>query len=389
MITKIKNGRIISGGKLLSGYSLYFSEDGILSVSQDRKDSQPFDLEYDANGNYVSAGFIDLHTHGGGGYDFMDGGIKPIVKAAALHLSHGTTSIFPTSLACSTEVLGEFLRDLRVVMEEKRSRCNILGAHLEGPYFSLNQSGAQNPDYIKAPDPAEYEALLSLGKGVIKRWSFAPELSGSEAFCRTLSENGIVPAIAHSDAVYEDVKRAYDCGCHLVTHLYSGMSTITRQMGYRRLGVTEAAYLLDMDVEVIADGKHLPPELLALIYKLKGRERICLVTDSMRGAGMPAGESLLGRKGEAMPCIIEDGVAKLTDRSAFAGSVATTDRLVRTFVKEVHVPVEDAVAMMTVNPARVMGLKKKGDIAPGMDADIVVFDADIQMQKIFVGGKAV
>lgn len=385
MVTKIKNGKIISGGKLFD-CNLYFSEAGILSMSGE---DRPFDTEYDAGGNYVSAGFIDLHTHGGGGYDFMDGGIDPIIGAAELHLSHGTTSIFPTSLACSTEVLSEFLCDLRTAMTGNKTRCNILGAHLEGPYFSLNQSGAQNPDYIKAPDPAEYRQILALGKGVVRRWSFAPELDGSEAFCKALVESGVIPAVAHSDAVYEDVKRVFDCGCSLITHLYSGMSTITRQMGYRRLGVTEAAYLLDMDVEVIADGKHLPPELLALIYKLKGRERICLVTDSMRGAGMPAGESLLGRKGEATPCIIEDGVAKLTDRSAFAGSVATADRLVRTFVKEVGIPVADAVYMMTVNPARVMGLTHKGDIAPGMDADIVIFDSDIRMQRIFVGGRAV
>lgn len=384
MITKIINGKIISGREIVTDRALYFRENEIMAVTGEPR---PYDRLMDAEGQYVSPGFIDIHVHGGGGYDFMDGGVEAIAKAAEFHLAHGTTSIMPTSLSSSMDTLTAFLEDLRSAMKSHATKANLLGAHLEGPYFSLGQSGAQNPAYIKNPEPAEYEEIIRLYGDVIRRWSFAPELKGSEAFCRRLKENGILSAIAHSDAVYEDVEKVYGLGCHLVTHLYSGMSSITRQNGYRSLGVVEAAYLLeDMAVEVIADGRHLPPELLKLIVKCKGVEKICLVTDAMRGAGLAEGESFLGRREEAMPCVIEDGVAKLPDRTSFAGSVATADRLVRTMVQKADVRVSDAVWMMTAVPAEIFRLGKKGKLQEGYDADIVWFDSDIRVSKVIVGG---
>lgn len=249
MITKIVNGKIISRRGIARNRCLYYGGKEIIAVTDEPR---PYDKLIDAGGQYVSPGFIDIHVHGGGGYDFMDGGTQAIVKAADFHLAHGTTSMMPTSLASSRETLTAFLEDLRRVMESHAARGNLLGAHLEGPYFSPRQSGAQNPAYIKNPDPAEYEEILRLYGDVIRRWSFAPELEGSGEFCRRLGENGILSAIAHSDAVYADVEKVYGLGCRLVTHLYSGMSSITRCNGYRRLGVVESAYLLeDMAVEVI------------------------------------------------------------------------------------------------------------------------------------------
>jgi N-acetylglucosamine-6-phosphate deacetylase len=385
MITKITGGKIISDGDVITGKSLYIRDEKIQCVTAE---NLPFDEEINARGNYVSPGFIDIHTHGGGGSDFMDGGTFPIEEAAKLHLSRGTTSILPTSLACSKQTLKEFLADIKKAMSEKTTGADILGAHLEGPYFSMNQRGAQNPDYIKPPDRSEYEEIIDFAGGIIKRWSFAPELEGSGEFCRTLLENNIVPAIAHSDAVYGDVKKIYEGGCKLITHFYSCMSTITRRGGFRELGVIESAYLLDgMELEIIADGKHLPPELLRLICKLKGTDKICLVTDSMRGAGLADGISMLGRTGESVPCIIEDGVAKLPDRSAFAGSVATSDLLVRTMVKEAGVSIAEAVKMMTEKPAGILGLGGKGSIKDGFDADIVIFDGEINIKSVIAGGK--
>jgi len=384
MITRIKNGLLVLPESIAENLYIYIENRKIINIT-DRELS--FDKEIDAEGLYVSPGFIDMHAHGGGGYDFMDGGCEPIEKAALFHLKHGTTSILATSLACSTPVLIEFLRDLSAVMETKKAP-NLMGAHLEGPYFSLSQSGAQNPDYIKEPDPREYIAIIETGKGNIKKWSFAPELSGVEDFCQCILKAKIVPSVGHSDAVYSQVKKIYDAGCQSFTHLYSGMSTITREKGFRRLGVIESAYLLeDVQAEIIADGKHLPPELLQLIVKQLGADHIALVTDAMRGAGMPDGESLLGRKDEAMPCLIEDGVAKLLDKSAFAGSVATADRLVRTMVKEANVSLCDAVKMMTVNPAKLLNFREKGKLAENFDADILFFDENINIKKIFVKGE--
>ena len=384
MITKIINGRILSGNTIMEEEALYFEKNKILAVTSA---PMPYDRVVDAQGQYVSPGFIDIHVHGGGGYDFMDGGTEAIVKAADFHLQYGTTSILPTSLASSYETLEGFLKDLKKVMDTHESRSNILGAHLEGPYFSKNQSGAQNPEYIKSPTPKEYRKIIEEYGEVIQRWSFAPELKGSEEFCETLVKNQIIPSIGHSDGELSDVERVYDRGCRLVTHLYSSMSSITRHNGYRRLGVVEAAYLLDdMTAEIIADGRHLPGELLKLIVKCKCPEQICLVTDAMRGAGMKEGKSLLGRKGEAMPSIIEDGVAKLPDRTSFAGSVATADRLIRTMIFEAGVSVEKAVSMMTAVPAGVLKLEKKGRLREGYDADMVMFDEGIRVSKVIVGG---
>ena len=179
MITRIKNGRFILPTGVEEHFYLYIEDEKIQAIT---KKELPFDGELDAKGLYVSPGFIDMHVHGGGGYDFMDGGTDPIIRAAALHAQHGTTSLLATTLACSTPVLIEFLQDLQSVLIAETAP-NILGAHLEGPYFSLAQSGAQNPDYIKSPPPEEYKMLLEIGKGCIKRWSFAPELDGSEEFC--------------------------------------------------------------------------------------------------------------------------------------------------------------------------------------------------------------
>ena len=405
-ILKISGGKIISGGNVLTSKCLYIQDGKILRITDANENIgavySPIEkIEIDANGCYISAGFIDMHTHGGGGADFMDGGIEPIEQAAAVHLAHGTTSILPTSLACSHSTLKEFLADLKQVMQTQavqndmgkpnRTLPNIIGAHLEGPYFSMNQRGAQNPDYIKSPhmeEVEEYESIIDFAGGIIKRWSFAPELCGSVEFGKTLVRHNIIPAIAHSDAVYSDIQTIYDAGCRLVTHFYSCMSTITRRGGFRELGVIESAYLIDnMDVEIIADGKHLPPELLRLICKQKNLARICLVTDSMRGAGMSDGPSLLGRLSESMPCIIEDGVAKLPDRSAFAGSVATADMLIRTMIKHANISIVDAVGMMTRNPARILNLNFKGDIREGFDADIVSFDENINIKDVIVRGE--
>jgi N-acetylglucosamine-6-phosphate deacetylase len=203
--------------------------------------------------------------------------------------------------------------------------------------------------------------------------------------------NGILPAIAHTDAVYEDVIEAFNSGYTLATHFYSAMSGVTRRNAFRYAGVIESAYLIDnMDVEIIADGVHLPAPLLKLICKIKGTQHTALITDAMRGAGMAPGESILGSLKDGIKVIIEDGVAKMPDRTAFAGSVATFDRLVRNMVKLAEVPLIEAVRMASETPARIMNIKdKKGSLEKGKDADIVIFNNDIQVDTTIVNGKIV
>src|SRR5690606_11704868 len=202
---------------------------------------------------------------------------------------------------------------------------------------------------------------------------------------------GVLPSMGHTSAVYEDVLVAYENGYTLATHLYSGMAGVTRRDSFRYAGGVESAFLIDeMSVEVIADGKHLPASLLKLIYQTKGPDRIALVTDSMRAAGMTEGESILGSREKGIKVIIYNGVAMLPDKSSFAGSVATTDRLVRTIRELAEVPITDAVRMMTSTPANIMGVSDhKGSLVPGKDADILIFDEDVQIDKTIIKGKII
>lgn len=387
MITAIQNGKLILPDKILADKTLLLEDGRIAGIAEGLPSRT--DRAYDAEGCYVSPGFIDLHTHGGGGFDFMDGTVEAIEGACRMHLSHGTTSIVPTTLTCPDEELLHFFQVYREAKTAVRQGPNLLGIHLEGPYFSSAQCGAQDPKYLKEPVREEYLPILEAGGADIVRISAAPELKGAMELGRELKKRGILAAIGHSDADYRTVREAVENGYSHVTHLYSGMSALHRVGPYRVLGVVESAYLLDeLTVEIIADGKHLPPELLRLIVKKKPMDSICLITDSMRGAGLSEGQhAILGSLKNGQDAIIEDGVAMMPDRKAFAGSVCTADRCIRTMHQLAGLPLCDAVRMMTVNPAKVMKLeKRKGALMPGMDADLCIFDEDIQIKKVFVGG---
>jgi N-acetylglucosamine-6-phosphate deacetylase len=344
----------------------------------------------DCKGLYLSPGFIDLHCHGGGGYDFMDGTMEAMAGAAKTHLLHGTTTMLPTTMASSDNDLFKAIKHFLELQKTQDDMPCMPGLHLEGPYFCHAQAGAQDPAYLRSPSPAHYNCIVEAAEGKISRWSLAPELDGALEMARALAPGGMVFSIAHSNAVYEEVLAAVDAGFTHVTHLYSGMSTITRQQGFRFLGVIESAYLLDsLSVEIIADGLHLPPELLRLITKCIDHKRICLVTDSMRGAGQTEGASIIGSLGEGQEVIIEDGIAKMPDRTSFAGSIATADRLVRVMVEKAGLPLCKAVNMITAHPARINRLTAKGILAPGMDADLVLFDEGINVRRVFVHGREI
>lgn len=346
----------------------------------------PYDELIDAEGKYLSAGFVDTHVHGGGGFDFLDGTKDAVKGAIDLHFRHGTTSIMPTTCADSFDSLIRAIKAISEVERDGSTDCHIVGIHLEGPYFAPSQAGAQDPDHLKAPKREEYGALVDAGEGLVRKISFAPELDGAVEMCKYLKERGVYTLAAHTDAEYDDVKRAVDAGLSGVAHLYSAMSTITRKGGFRRLGVIESAYLFDeITAEIIADGCHLPPELLRYIVKFKGTDRVALVTDAMRGAGGRDGEeTVLGNKDSGLRCIIEDGVAKMPDRTCFAGSVATTDRLVRTMRDKAGCSIVDAVKMMTKIPCKAWGVENKGEIKVGYDADLLIFDENINVEKIIV-----
>ena len=386
---KLYKGCVISPSGLIRDGSVLLTDGIITEVSKGNIDA-PDAVVINANGNYISPGFIDLHVHGGGGHDFMDNTIEAFLRIAETHARYGTTAMLPTTLSSSRARLLETLKTYNEAERINQAGSQFIGMHLEGPYFALNQAGAQDPRYIRNPDPTEYHEILA-AYPCIKRWSAAPELPGAIEFGNYVTSQGVLAAMAHTDAVYEEALAGFENGYKLVTHLYSGMSGVTRRHAIRYAGVIEAAYLInDLDVEIIADGIHLPPPLLKLVYKIKGSERTALITDAMRAAGTNATESILGSLEDGLKVIIEDGVAKLPDRFAFAGSVATFDRLVRNMVWLAGVPLSDAVKMASATPARIMGIAdKKGSIAVGMDADLVIFDEDINVQTTIAQGRVV
>jgi N-acetylglucosamine-6-phosphate deacetylase len=397
----VHNGNLVTSGRKYPGGGLFARDGRIVKVFKNEdevarfrttlKESEVGKREemriIDAGGDYIAPGFVDIHCHGGGGYDFMDGTVEAIVGAGKMHLSHGTTCLFPTTLASTTESLERAIKSFQAAKHMDQGLPEFPGLHLEGPYFSMAQRGAQDPKHIRNPDPAEYRPFLKYAKD-IARWTLAPELPGALQMARELKAHGILPAIGHSDADYDQVLEGWKNGFSLVTHLYSGMSIVHRIHGWRHAGVVESAYLIDdMAVEVIADGCHLPESLLRLICKIKKPEKICLVTDAMRAAGLPEGEYLLGGKEDGQKAIVRDGVAWTADASAFAGSVTTAERLVRTMVKLAGVSVERAVEMASASPAKVMGVfKRKGSIAAGKDADIVCFDEKFSVKAVVARG---
>lgn len=386
---KIFNGKIITPYRIIPEGTILVTGNTITAVSEKNIVVEDA-IEIDAKGKYITPGFIDIHVHGGGGHDFMDGTETAFLKIAEIHAKYGTTSMLPTTLSASREELIQTLTAYENATQKNVAGAQYLGMHLEGPYFAMSQRGAQDPRYIRDPDPAEYKDILSRSSS-IKRWSAAPELKGAIEFGQYMKSKGVLPAVAHTDAIYEDVMVAFENGFTLATHLYSAMSGVTRRNAFRYAGVIESAFIIDeMDVEIIADGIHLPPPLLKLVYKIKGADRTALITDAMRAAGMPPGESILGSLHNGLKVIVENDVAKLPDRSSFAGSVATADRLIRSMVFMADVPLLDAVRMITSTPARILGVSdKKGSLATGKDADIVIFDNNINIEMTIIKGRIV
>jgi N-acetylglucosamine-6-phosphate deacetylase len=385
---KIYNGNIITPHRIINGGSLLV-EDGKIKIISESNIEIPGATTINAEGKYISPGFIDIHVHGGGGYDFMDATEEAFLKIAETHVRFGTTAMLPTTLTGSKEDIIDVLSVYESANKKNINGAQFLGMHLEGPYLAMSQRGAQDPRFIRDPDPQEYKEIIAHSNN-IKRWSAAPELNGAIEFGKYLVSKNILPAIAHTDAIYEEAKLAFDNGYTLATHFYSAMSSVTRKNAHRYAGVVEAGYLIDeMDVEIIGDGVHLPAPLLQLVYKIKGADRTALITDAIRAAAMPEGESIIGSLKNGVKIIVEDGVAKLLDRSSFAGSVATFDRLVRTMLAA-NIPLIDVIKMASLTPARILRCNdRKGSLEVGKDADIVIFNKQVSIDTTIINGRVV
>ncbi len=382
----IKNANVVLIDEILTNASVLIEDGVIKTISSENIDC--LDV-LDANGLFLVPGFVDLHCHGCMNLDFIDCDKEQMKQIADFHLRHGTTTMLATTMTVTDDLIEDCLKTFSEYLNENRS-SNVVGVHMEGPYFSPDECGAQDPSVMKKPTKEELNRLKN-NYPFIKRISVAPELEGAMEFGKEGEKLGIVMSIGHTSADFDTVVCASENGYNLMTHFYSGMKGVTRVNCYRVAGAVEAAYYLDdMNVEIIADGRHLPPSLLKLIYKIKGADKISLVTDATRGCGLENGQtSFIGPLIAKMPIVIENDVAFTADRKSFAGSTATFDRLYKTMGQAIGKDFVNLSKMASTNPAKILGLFDRGEIKQGNRADLILMDEDFAIKKVIFGGEEV
>ena len=378
MLTQLINGRIFTPQGWLTEASVLMRDGKILEVTNCDLAVTGAHL-IDARGMDIVPGFICMHAHGGGGHDFTectDEAFQAIIDA---HTPHGATTFFPTLSSSPLSRLKEAAEVCERMMAQKGSP--IMGLHIEGPYLSPKMAGEQFAGQIQTVNEAEYRELIAQ-TNCIRRWDAAPELPGALEFGRYLVEHGIVAAVSHTEAEYDDIKKAYEAGYTHAAHFYNAMPGFHKRREYKYEGTVESVYLTDgMTIELIADGIHLPATILRLAYKLKGVENTCLVTDALSCTATDLSQFNDPRY------VIEHGVCKLADRSALAGSIATSDVLVRTMVKA-GIPLGDAIRMASETPARIMGVSdRKGSLQKGKDADVLILDKKMNVRAVWQQGE--
>ena len=386
MKNQIINAKIVTPNQVIENGVLVINDGIIESIGKTPIKSIN---TIDAKGKYLVAGFIDIHCHGGNGYDFMDATSEQMLEISKFHLSHGTTTLYATTMSDKMSAIESCLDTYKTLYDED-NLLTLNGVHLEGPWLSPSECGAQDTEKMGLPSQSELLRLIEKYP-FIKRFSVAPELENGMEVGKLGREKGLVMSVAHTDADFDTLIKAIDNGYSLVTHLYSGMHGVYRKNAYRIAGAVEGALYDDrIFVEIIADGKHLPAGLLKLICKVKGYDKVCLITDAMRGSGFKDGvETVLGRLNGGVKVIIEDGVAKLPDRCSFAGSVATTERLFKTISKLTDIDIINASKMASLTPARVMGLTDRGSIEVGKRADICLLDNELNVNQVILKGEIV
>ena len=381
MLTQIINGHILTPGGWLKDGSILLCDGRIVEVTN--SDLAVIGAKVvDARGMYIVPGFVAMNIHGAAGHDFKEGTEEAFRKAVAAHQRYGATTIFPTISSSPFTTIRQCAEVCERLMTEPGSP--ILGLHIEGPYLNPKMAGAMFSDVVKNPDPEEYRSLIEETK-CVRRWDASPELPGAMDFARYLKEKGILVSITHTEAEFDLIREAYNTGFSHVAHFYNAMPGFHKRREYKYEGTVESVYLMDgMTVEVIADGRHLPSTILRLVYKLKGVECTCLVTDALAYAAND------GKQPDDSRIVIDNGVCKLADHSALVGSIATSDQLIRTMVEKAKLPLEDAIRMASETPARLMGVYDRvGSLQKGKDADVLIIDRKLNVRQVWCKGQVV
>ena len=377
----IENGMVITPSKTIERGIVAFEDGKITAVGQKNRVKVPKSAKaIDASGKIVAPGFVDIHIHGGKGRDIMDASYEAVKEIAKFLVSHGTTSFVPTTISAPRPDLLRAVKAVKTAMEKGTDGAEVLGAHLEGPYINLEKHGAHNTNYVRFPSIDEFEEIWESSNRAVKIVTLAPELEGSEMLIQKLRELGIVASIGHSNATYIQAVDAIKHGVRHATHMFNRMSGFDP----REPGVVGAALVHDeLTAELICDGIHVHPAAMNLLTRVKGPERVVLVTDAIRAAGMPDGEYALGKQ----RIVVKDGVSRL-ESGDFAGSTLTMDRAVRNIMKLVGTPLQTAVKMATINPAAVVNVdENKGSLELNKDADIVIIDDEVNVYLTIVKGK--
>ncbi len=371
-MTVFGNGRVVTSAGLLEVGWVEVREETIVALGLGVPD-QPLDV--DLNGRTLVPGFVDQHCHGGGGSSFITTDEHEARRAAELHLSHGTTSMLASLVSGSQVALTEQVEVLSGLVDDN----TIVGIHLEGPWISSLHCGAHDVAELRAPQPQEVAAIFAVGAGRIKMVTIAPELDGAIEAIGQIVDAGAIAAVGHCDADYETTVAAIDAGARVATHLYNAI----RPLSHRDPGAI-GALLEDprVDIELIADGTHLHRVVLNLVVREAGASRVSMITDAMAAAGAADGRYVLGE----LDVDVVDGVARLVDGGAIAGSTLTMDGALRFMTMTVGLPIAEVVEMVSTTPARVLGLADRGSIEVGRRADLVVLGTNLGVDGVMQGG---
>lgn len=373
----IKNCKLIYLDRIENGSVLI--EDGKIKKINP-KDNENNDV-IDGNGFYLSPGFIDVHLHGAGGCDTMDGTLESINTIAKTIVNHGITSFTPTTMTMSKDAIKKSMKVIKEAKIKGTEGANVLGAHLEGPFISPNAIGAQNPNFLIPPTIENYNAIVGDAGDAVVSITLAPEVEGATELIKYLSKKDIVCSLGHTKATYEEAIRAIENGASHSTHLFNAMTPLN----HREPGVVGATFDSDITTETISDGIHISYPVLRTAYKQKGTDKVLLISDSMEACCMPDGEYLLG----GQDVTVSSGAARLRN-GALAGSVLTLDKAIFNVYKNSSYPLYEVVKMASYNGAKHCKVEDhKGLIKEGYDADLVLFDDNISVKKVFVSGKLV
>lgn len=387
----LENVRAVLPQGVTQPVSIQIEDGRIKAIGSELQEDCP---KMDGMGLLAFPGFVDVHIHGGGGADFMDGSSEAFETVVKAHLPKGTTTLIPTAMTASREELLQFINAYHHFRKSSPYAICTPGLHLEGPYFSGADSkskGAQKADLIRPIDMDEVEELLLAAKGHILRWDAAPELQNSNLFAQRLCKDGIICAAAHTDSTGYEAQAGFEAGFSHVTHFYNACTAYKKREQKVTAGIVEAAYLDDsVTVELICDGRHIPEHCLKLALKIKGNNKVLGITDATRLSCTDAKEGMLGSLKNGTRVIVDDGVAKLPDMTSYAGSTCTMDRALRVLCIDYGIDPVTASKMLSANPARhIRCIDTIGTLEPGKFADIVLTNDAYEIQAVLHRGTVI